>query len=75
MFSNFRQQFLRVLTGFNGNSHPPEDMNKIVPRIGSAEVGPLAILYLPCLWLSSLLPRKDSWQTGIRRLAPASTKR
>ena len=64
MFSNFRQQFLRVLTGFNGNSHPPEDMNKIVARIGSAEVGPLAILYLPCLWLKFSLAAKGLLADG-----------
>jgi hypothetical protein len=33
-------------------------MNKIVPLIGSAEVGPLAVLHLPRLWLKVSLDAK-----------------
>jgi hypothetical protein len=39
-------------------------MNKIVARIGSAEVGPLAILYLPCLWLKFSLAAKGLLADG-----------
>jgi hypothetical protein len=33
------------------SKHPLISMNKIVPLIGSAEVGPLGVLHLPRLWL------------------------
>ena len=35
-------------------------MDKIVPLIGSAEVGPLGVLHLPRLWLKVSLDAKGA---------------
>src|SRR5580704_18117663 len=39
-------------------------MNKIVPLIGSAEVGPLGVLHLPRLWLKVSLDAKGLLADG-----------
>jgi len=39
-------------------------MNKIVPLIGSAEVGPLGVLHLPRLWLKISLDAKGLLADG-----------
>ena len=39
-------------------------MNKIVPLIGSAEVGPLGVLHLPRLWLKVSLDAKGILADG-----------
>jgi hypothetical protein len=39
-------------------------MNKIVPLIGSAEVGPLGVLHLPRLWLKVALDAKGLLSDG-----------
>ena len=39
-------------------------MNKIVPLIGSAEVGPLGVLHLPRLWLKVSLDAKGALANG-----------
>ena len=39
-------------------------MNKIVPLIGSAEVGPLGVLHLPRLWLKVSLDSKNLLADG-----------
>ena len=39
-------------------------MDKIVPLIGSAEVGPLGVLHLPRLWLKVSLDGKGALAEG-----------
>ena len=53
-----------VLTSINGHNHPPKYMSKIVPLIGSAEVGPLGVLHLPRLWLKVSLAAKGLLADG-----------
>jgi hypothetical protein len=43
---------------------PPKPMDKIVPLIGSAEVGPLGVLHLPRLWLKVSLDAKGALADG-----------
>src|SRR5260370_7648599 len=43
---------------------PPKHMDKIVPLIGSAEVGPLGVLHLPRLWLKVSLDAKGALADG-----------
>jgi hypothetical protein len=43
---------------------PPQHMDKIVPLIGSAEVGPLGVLHLPRLWLKVSLNAKGLLADG-----------
>lgn len=45
-------------------SNPSKYMNKIVPLIGSAEVGPLGVLHLPRLWLKISLDAKELLAEG-----------
>src|SRR5437868_4978279 len=46
-------------------SYPPKrNMDKIVPLIGSAEVGPLGVLHLPRLWLKVSLDSKGLLADG-----------
>ena len=45
-------------------SIPSKHMNKIVPLIGSAEVGPLGVLHLPRLWLKISLDGKGILADG-----------
>jgi hypothetical protein len=42
----------------------PKHMDKIVPLIGSAEVGPLGVLHLPRLWLKVSLDAKGALANG-----------
>jgi hypothetical protein len=44
--------------------NPPKYMSKIVPLIGSAEVGPLGVLHLPRLWLKVSLDAKGLLADG-----------
>ena len=45
-------------------SNPSKHMNKIVPLIGSAEVGPLGVLHLPRLWLKISLDARELLAEG-----------
>ena len=49
-------------------------MNKIVPLIGSAEVGPLGVLHLPRLWLKVSLDGRGLLVTDTRPLDKDSIK-